>query len=121
MNTVSEKIKEIITNMTIDNGLIVNEAKSIRVLTFDEEFMGYLNTIINYDSCLFNTVVYYELPNTLTGREITNEFVQSMVVMILFECIKCRNRYNKHSYGYVYLNSLYDRIAETLEEINESI
>ena len=120
MNTVSEKIKEIITNMTIDNGLIVNEAKSIRVLTFDEEFMGYLNTILDYDSSLFDEVVYYETPS-IGNIEITNELVQTMVVSILSECIKYRNRYNKYSYGYAYLNSLYDRITEALEEINESI
>ena len=121
MNTVSEKIKEIITNMVIDNGLIVNEAKSIRVLTFDEEFMWYLDMIIDYDSSLFDTVVYYELPTTLTGREITNEFVQTMVVSMLMECIKYRNKYHKGTYGYRFLNSLYDRIAEALEEINEII
>ena len=121
MNTVSEKIKEIITNMTIDNGLIVNEAKSIRVLTFDEEFMGYLNMILDYDSSLFDTVVYYELPTTMTGKEITNEFVQTMVVSILSECIKYRNRYNKYTYGYKFLNSLYDRVIEALNEINELI
>lgn len=121
MNTVSEKIKDVITNMTIDNGLIVNEAKSIRVLTFDDEFMGYLNMILDYDSSLFDTVVYYELSNTLTGKEITNEFVQTMVVSILFECIKYRNRYNKYTYGYKFLNSLYDRVMEALNEINELI
>lgn len=121
MNTVSEKIKEVITNMTIDNGLIINEAKSIKIFRFDEEFMGYLNMILDYDSSLFETVVYYELPNTLTGKEITNEFVQTMVVSILYECIKYRNMYDKYSYGYKYLNSLYDRIAEALEDINELI
>lgn len=121
MNTVSEKIKEIITNMTIDNGLIVNEAKSSRFLVFDEEFMGYLNMIIDYDSYLFDTVVYYEVPNTILGNEVTNEFVQTMVVSILVECIKYRNKYDKYTYGYKYLNSLYDRIMEALNDINELI
>ena len=121
MNTVSEKIKEIITNMTIDNGLIVNEAKTDNLLRHDEEFMGYLNMIIDYDSYLFDTVVYYEVPNTILGNEVTNEFVQTMVVSILVECIKYRNKYDKYTYGYKYLNSLYDRIMEALNDINELI
>ena len=120
MNTVSEKIQDIITNMTIDNGLIINEAKSIKILTFDEEFMGYLNTILDYDSALFDEVVYYENPS-IGNIEITNELVQTMVVSILSECIKYRNRYNKYTYGYTFLNSLYDRVMEALNEINESI
>ena len=120
MNTVSEKIKEIITNMTIDNGLIVNEAKSIRILTFDEEFIGYLNIILDYDSNLFDSVVYYENPS-IGNIEITNELVQTMIVSILSECIKYRNRYNKYTYGYKFLNSLYDRVFEALNDINELI
>lgn len=121
MNTVSENIKEIITNMTIDNGLIVNEAKNDKFLKLDQEFMGYLNMILDYDSYLFDTVVYYEVPTTMLGNPITNTFVQTMVVSILFECIKYRNTYNKYTYGYKYLNSLYDRIFEALNDINELI
>ena len=121
MNTVSEKIKAILTNMVIDNGLIVNEAKSIKVLTFDEEFMGYLNMILDYDSSLFDMVVYYEMPHTMLGKEITNDFVQTMIVSILCEALKYRNKYAKGTYGYKFLNSLADRVAEALEEINNVI
>jgi len=121
MNTVSEKIKEIITNMAIDNGLIVNEAKSIKVLTLDEEFMGYLNTILDYDSYLFNVVIYYELPKSRLGEEVNNEFVQMILISILAECIRFRNKYDRYSYGYKFLNSLYDRIAEAFNDVNNSI
>ena len=121
MNTVSNKIKDIITNMTIDNGLIVNEAKSIKVLTFDERFMGYLNAIIEYDSYLFDMVVYYEAPRTILGREITNDFVQELIVSILCEAIKYRNTYTRGTYGYKFMNSLADRIAEALEDISKVI
>ena len=67
---------------------LANEAKNDKFLKLDQEFMGYLNMILDYDSYLFDTVVYYDAPTTMLGNPITNTFVQTMIVSILFECIK---------------------------------
>ena len=117
MKNISNKIKNIITNMTIDSGLVIKEAES---LESDIIFISRINKILNYNMSLFNNIVYNEKSYIFYHNQIIkldDRYIKLSMIVILNEILKYSIMYNKSSYKYRVFNSLYDIVLESLNEL----
>ena len=119
MNTLSATQVQIVTDLLIDNGLIINEAKNNPVI-WDHTFSVRIADIIGKCHKLYMDVLTNKVNQELTLNNIT---------AILNKISQYRNEYiefanQKNTVGYVmykYINSLFDKTVESFDEFFENL
>ena len=114
MSNLSQNQIQIVSDLLIDNGLIINEAKS-NPLIWDHNFSLHIVNIM--DKC-------YKLYIAVLNNEVTQELALNRISSILNKLAEYRNEYaeftnHPQTVGYVmykYMNSLFDKTLESFTD-----
>lgn len=105
---IIRKQENIITDLIIDNGLIVNDMNN-----WLEEHnpcaLARANSIVNYCHILFMETVY-DATNT------NKHYIQNRLVDLLSGIANYRKQYGVGTSCYILFNSLFDKTAETFND-----
>ena len=112
MNTLSTIQVQIVTDLLIDNGLILVEADNDVILRMDNEFMDKMSQLVEFSKLI---VINAENNNI--------DFIDlnRLVLKLMFKAEEIRDTYSRYSIGYPYFNSIYDRTREAFVELANTL
>lgn len=105
---LTQNQENIITDLIIDNSLIVNDMNNWLEYHDPHAFI-LANSIVNYCHSLFIETVY---DSTNTDKH----YIQNRLVDLLSGIAECRRQYGIGTSCYTLFNSLFDKTAETFND-----
>lgn len=105
---LTQNQENIITDLVIDNGLIVNDMRNW-LEYHNPHTLVLANLIVKYCHTLFMETVY-DATNT------DEEYVQNRLVNLLSVIAEYRKKYGVDTSCYILFNSLFDKTAETFND-----
>lgn len=112
MKSLTSEQRLILRNILNDCAMVYIESKENEILRSDEEFTN------NVDSIIIS--LKHLLGDAVDGRY-GFEFITVMLHRFLNDIAEIRDTYNRYSYGYPTLNSLYDIVREGYIELAQTI
>ena len=110
---LTQKQKEILTDLMIDNGIIYEESKSALYHTNLRAFER-LQSVIKYCHSLFIECVY-------NATNDNADYIENRLVDLLAGVARYRHSYEVGTNTYKVFNSLFDKIAETFTDFRNTL
>lgn len=105
---LTQNQENIITDLVIDNGLIINDMKNW-LESHNPRALIRANSVVKYCHSLFMETVY-DSTNT------NEHYIQNRLVDLLSGIAEYRRKYGTGTSCYILFNSLFDKTAETFND-----
>ena len=110
---LTQKQKEILTDLVIDNGIIYEESKSVLYHTNLRAFER-LQSVIKYCHSLFMECVY-------NATNDNADYIENRLVDLLAGVARYRRSYEVGTNTYKVFNSIFDKTSESFSEFMQTL